>query len=312
MKKVLVSDYVHPALVSGLEDRGYEVEYNKDFDPSRLEQKLPELSGIVINSKMIMHAERIAIADKLEFIARLGSGLDIIDLEASAKKGIVVINTPEANCDAVAEHAIGQLLCLSNNLIRADHQVRQKQWHREGNRGFELGGKTIGLIGMGNTGRAMARKLSSWGLELIYYDPYVFELSEEYNYLQSVNLSELQERSDIISLHVQLTDETHHMVDHIFLEKIKENCILINSSRGAVVKTEDLVEALENKRLKGACLDVFENEKPHSFTPHEDQLYNKLYNMQNVVLSPHIAGWTKESLLKIAELVLKKLDLLEN
>jgi D-3-phosphoglycerate dehydrogenase len=308
MKTVLVSDYAHPNLIDGLEKMGYSVEYNRDFIPSQLESILPDLSGIVINSKMVMTKARIEMAGKLEFIARLGSGLDIIDLDAAEDKNIKVINTPEGNCDAVAEHVIGMLLCLSNNLIQADKEVREKEWSREKNRGFEIGGKTIGLIGMGNTGRAMARKLSSWGLEIIYNDPYVFELPEEYSYLKAVGLDELIEQADIISLHVQLNEETHHMVNEDFLSKAKKTSILLNSSRGAVVETEALINALEKGLISGACLDVFENEKPHSFTPHEDRLYNKLYEMNNVILSPHIAGWTKESLLKISKVMLDKLD----
>ncbi len=307
VKKVLITDYVHSRLVEGLTEMGYQVEYDQTFSPERLVAVLPELYGIVINTRSVMNRERIERARNLEFIARLGSGLDIIDLEAAGEKGIHVINTPEANCDAVAEHAIGMLLCLNNNLFRSDLQVRQKIWKREDNRGFELKGKTIGIVGMGNTGRALASKLSRWGLEIIFNDPYVYELPEEYNYLSSVDFDQLVSKADIISFHVQLTDETKHMANASFFEKCKKGLVLVNTSRGAVVDTQELVKALENGKLGGACLDVFENEKPHSFTPQEDQRYKRLYEMSNVVLSPHVAGWTHESLLRIAEILLEKL-----
>lgn len=307
MKRVLITDYVHPRLFEGLEELGYSVEYNMDFPVEQLESVLPELHGIVINTKTRMTAERIKLAHKLEFIARLGSGLDIIDLEAAKSKGIQVINTPEANCDSVAEHVSGMLLCLSNNLLRADRQVRKLVWQREANRGFELKGKTLGIIGIGHTGKAFSQRMSCWGLEILYYDPYVLGLPSSYSYLQKVSLDELLNKADIISLHVQLTEETKYMVDGHFLDKCKQGAILINSSRGAVVDTEALVLALESGKLAGACLDVFENEKQESFSDKETEMYGRLYQMENVVLSPHIAGWTRESLERIAEVMLHKL-----
>ncbi|MGA0233832.1 MAG: NAD(P)-dependent oxidoreductase, partial [Saprospiraceae bacterium] len=221
MKKVLVSDYVHPSLISGLKERGYDVHYDRHFLAQDLDSVLSELSGIVINTKIPMMRERIMKAEKLEFIARLGSGLDIIDLEAADERNIKVINTPEGNCDAVAEHAIGMLLSLSNKLLAADRQLRQRIWKREENRGFELGGKTIGIVGLGNTGRAMCRKLSCWGLEIIYSDPYISDIPADLSYLKAVKTEELAEMSDIISLHVQLTNETRHLVDEAFLKRCK-------------------------------------------------------------------------------------------
>lgn len=308
MKKVLVSDYVHPSLISGLKERGYDVHYDRHFLAQDLDSVLSELSGIVINTKIPMMRERIMKAEKLEFIARLGSGLDIIDLEAADERNIKVINTPEGNCDAVAEHAIGMLLSLSNKLLAADRQLRQRIWKREENRGFELGGKTIGIVGLGNTGRAMCRKLSCWGLEIIYSDPYISDIPADLSYLKAVKTEELAEMSDIISLHVQLTNETRHLVDEAFLKRCKNGAILINSSRGAVVDSHALVNALANKKLAGACLDVFENEKPLTFSNEENKLYDRLYAMENVVMSPHVAGWTHESLKRVAEVMLKKLD----
>ena len=308
--KVLVTNYVHPCLMEGLEQMGYEAIYEPDFDPQELESVLPSLVGIIINTKIKMTAERINLAEKLQFIGRLGSGLDIIDLDAAEQKEVAVLNSPEGNRNAVAEHALGMLLCLANNIRRGDKEVRQKLWQREQNRGFELEGKTVGLIGFGNTGQALARKLSRWALRVTYTDPYLLDIPEEFSNIESVTFNQLQREADIISLHVQLTEETRGMIDKNFLMKCKKGLVLINTSRGAVVDTRALLNSLDSGQVSGACLDVFENEKPHSFSIEENQLYDRLYSLENVVLTPHVAGWTHESLRKIAETLLTKIGAL--
>ena len=305
--KVLVTDYVHDELLTGLTSLGYEVIYDKDYNPGSLEKDLPSLEGIIINSKIKMTAERQALAKKLKFIGRLGSGLEIIDLQAASKNHISVFNSPEGNRNAVAEHALGMLLCLANNIIVGDAEVRNRIWSREKNRGIELEGKTVGIIGFGNTGQAFARKLSGWTLDITYYDPYLLNVPDDLNYITSESIDQLIALSDIISLHAPLTNETKHMVDARFLKACKPGTILINTSRGAVVKTIDLVKALQENLISGACLDVFENEKPHCFSKEESQLYNELYSMENVILTPHVAGWTDDSLLRIAKVLLKKI-----
>ncbi len=307
MKKVLVTNYVHDHLLTGLERIGYTVEYDQNFDPQGLATVLPDLSGIVINSKIKMTSEMQALAPKLDFIARLGSGLEIIDLVAAKKNGIAVFNSPEGNRNAVAEHAIGMLLGLANNIRRGDASVRQKRWNREAHRGFELEGKTLGIIGLGNTGRELARKLSPWALRIIYNDPYLLEVPEDLSNITYTDINQLQKDADIISLHTQLTEETRGMIDYDFLKNCRKGVILINTARGAIVQTQGLVRALEEEHVSGACLDVFENEKPHSFTLEENQLFERLYAMDNVVLTPHVAGWTHESLWKIAKVLLDKI-----
>ena len=308
MKKVLVTNYVHPILLTGLEKLGYAVVYDKDYDPINLDVDLPELAGIVINTKIKMTAERIDKSPKLEFIARLGSGLEIIDISYAESKGIQVINSPEGNRNAVAEHALGMLLCLANNIKQGDREVRSKVWNRESNRGFELEGKTIGIVGMGNTGQAFARKLSGWALELIYNDPYLLDKPKDLFNIESVNITQLQQRADIISFHVPLTMETQGMVNNEFIKACKPGVIIINTSRGKVIDTAALVSAIETGIVTGACLDVYENEKPHTFSTEEDHLYNRMYALSQVVLSPHVAGWTHESLQKIAEVLLDKIS----
>lgn len=294
-------------MISGLEDMGYYVDYDQNFDPDDLDLIIHELVGLVINSKIKMTATRIKKGVKLKFIARLGSGLEIIDLEAAKKSGIAVFNSPEGNRNAVAEHAMGMLLSLSNNLRSSDNEVRKKVWDREKNRGFELENKTIGLIGLGNTGLTLASKLSGWGLRVLGYDPYVLEIPPALHYIEKVSMEELQAEADIISLHVQLTPETHHLVDKEFIKNCQKGVIIINTSRGQVVKTKDLIQGLDSGQIGGVCLDVFENEKPHTYTSEEDSMYKSLFMRDNVVLSPHVAGWTDESLFKIAEVLLNKI-----
>ena len=306
MKKVLVTDYVHDSLIEGLQQMGFAVEYIADYDPAKLDAALPELTGIVINSKIKMTEDRINLGANLKFIARLGSGLEIIDLKAAQKNNIAVFNSPEGNRNAVAEHAIGMLLCLANNILKGDREVRKRIWEREQNRGFEIESKTIGIVGFGNTGQSLARKLSNWTHNIVYYDPYVLDIPKDLTNIMSVNLDELQLKADIISLHVQLTPETYHLVDASFIKNCKQGFILVNTSRGAVINTEDVINSLESGYISGACLDVFENEKPNKFTSKENSLYNRLYDMENVVLTPHVAGWTHESLYKIAQVLLDK------
>ena len=304
--KVLITNYVHDYLIDNLVNQGYEICYDQNFDPQTLDDQIHVFTGIIINSKIIMTAERLNMASKLKFIGRLGSGLEIIDLPTAEKLGIAVFNSPEGNRNAVAEHALGMLLAFSNNLLRCDREVRAFKWYREKNRGFEIEGKTIGIIGLGNTGEAFARKLSGWAQTVLYYDKYRLDSCSELTYLDRVTLKELQERSDIISIHLPLTIETKWMIDESFFQNCKDNLVLVNTSRGSIVKTKDLISAIKSKQLKGACLDVFENEKPFSFSSEENQLYTELYEMENVILSPHVAGWTDESLLKIAETLANK------
>lgn len=309
MKRVLVTDYVHPLLIDGLQERGFYVDYDTSVTMKELPQMIGEYTGIVINSKIRMFQPIIDRADKLEFIARLGSGMEIVDVAYANVKGIHAFNTPKGNCNAVGEHALGMLLALFNNLLKSDREVRAKVWDRESNRGKEITGKTVGIIGFGHTGKAFAEKLKSWDVELIAYDKYVPDFGPEYDYVASVSQEEVQQRADIISLHLPLTEDTKYLVDAAFLGGCIDGCTLINTSRGHVVVLKDLLDALDLGKLYGACLDVYENEKPHTFTEEEEKIYDQLYGRNDVVLSPHVAGWTFESLEKIARNVLYEIDL---
>lgn len=306
-KKILITDHVHPLLVDGLVAAGAQVDYDTSVDNSRLDKVAENYDGIIINSKIIMDRARIDRAQRLRFIGRLGSGLEIIDVPYARKKGISVYNSPEGNRNAVAEHEFAMILCLLNNLIRADREVRNFTWDREKNRGTELRGKTVGIIGLGHTGSSFAEKLSPWRLKVISYDKYRKRYPASLRFVEKTGLDAVLSESDIISLHVPLTDETTHLVDRDFLSRCKDGVIISNTSRGRVVDTAALVEGLENGKVGGACLDVFENEKPETFDREETRLYKRLYKMDNAVLSPHIAGWTHESLEGIAEVLLQKI-----
>ncbi len=305
--KILITDNVHPVLIERLNKAGYTVDYFPNLPYADLPQVIGQYTGIIINSKIKMTQAMIDLATNLEFIGRLGSGLDIIDLEYAAQKQIEVISTPGGNRNAVAEHALGMLLALSNNLILADQEVRKKIWHREANRGFEIKNKTIGLVGFGNTGQSFAEKLSGWVHKVLYYDKYLLQTPDSLSNIEAVSLQELQERSDIISFHIPLNSETSKMVNRTFLKKCKPGSIIINTSRGGIIETQDLIDALEDKSISGVCLDVFENEKPETYSKEEEKLYDYLFGLKNTIVTPHIAGWTFESLEKIANIMAEKI-----
>lgn len=307
MRKVLITDGVHASMIREIERLGFEVTYMPKLAYEKLGPIIGDYEGIIINSKIIMNKSMMDRAEKLTFIGRLGSGLDIIDLDYAKKKNIEVISAPEGNCNAVGEHALGMLLSLANNLNRADREVRDFKWNREKNRGFELEGKKIGIIGYGHTGPAFAEKLQGFRAELFVYDKYRKQIDLEKRLIIETDLDFIKEQCDIISLHLPLTPETKHLADLQFFRTCKKSPIIINTSRGEVLKTDDLILALEEKSISGACLDVFENEKPLTFSEDEQEMYAALYRMENVILTPHIAGWTRESKKKIAATLIRKI-----
>jgi D-3-phosphoglycerate dehydrogenase / 2-oxoglutarate reductase len=307
-KKVLITDAVHPVLIEGLQNADFDCHYEPDITYNEVLQRISDYEGLIINSKILVNAVFLDKANKLEFVARLGSGREVVDIAYSESKGIKVYFSPEGNSNAVAEHALGMLLAFANNLLRADREVRQKIWQREANRGFELRGKTIGLIGFGHTGSALAKKLSAMEMNILSYDKYKNNYTDsDFTYVKEVNLATLQKEADIISFHLPLTPETKHYCDADFFNTCKKGVVIVNTSRGNVVKTRDLIEALRSEKIGGACLDVFENEKVTTFSESEKAMYEQLYQHENVVLSPHIAGWTKESKYLLGKILLDKI-----
>lgn len=307
MNKVLVTDDVHPILINGLEADGYDVHYRPEISLEEVIREIGPYSGIVINTKTKAQSPLLNAAKNLKFIARLGSGLDIIDLPLARKKGIAVYSAPEGNRNAVAEHTLGMLLALFNKLPSADREVRAGLWNRESNRGRELMGLTFGIVGFGNTGACLVKKLGCLGVKVLIYDKYKDFIAESLAWAVPCSLEEVQSSADIISFHVPLTPETYSMVNTRFLNLCKPGVVILNTSRGKVVHTESLLKALHSGQVSGACLDVFENEHPGTFSSEEKMLYHQLYKMPQVLLTPHVAGWSVESKKRIAEVLLRKI-----
>lgn len=300
MRKVLIVDEVHPSMAEGLTNLGFEVETRTDLSLDEFLTILPSYEGLVVRSKFKITAE-ILTDTTLIFIARAGAGLDLLDVEACLSRGIAVFSANEGNSDAVAEHVIGQLLSLAHKLHTSDTEVRHGLWEREGNRGFELKGKTIGLIGYGNMGKAVASRLSSFGMTILAYDKYA--PSADY----PATMEQLFEQADILSLHIPLTSETVGLVSIEFLDSFKKPIILINSSRGPIAPLTPLLHGLRSGRIKGLALDVLPNEKLSTWSPVEKELFTEIAAYPATIFSPHVAGWTTESYYKINEVLLEKI-----
>jgi D-3-phosphoglycerate dehydrogenase len=315
--RILITDRTHPILQTLLLQAGHEVVVDTSLNRESLLECLPQYNALVVRSKIIIDRPfldtlrcRFALGSlNLRCIARLGAGMETIDTDYAESLGIRCLNSPEGNRDAVGEHALGLLLALFNNIARADAEVRQGLWQREANRGLELKGRTVGIIGFGNMGGAFAQRLQGFECDIIAYDKYK---SAGYApaYVQEVSLEELQERAQVLSLHVPLTEETRHMVNYPFIRRFRHPFHLINTSRGAVVDTPDLVRALEEQYLLGAALDVIEYEdmtRDGLDMEHLPDAFRYLLNSPRTVLTPHVAGWTIESKEKLAKVLAEKI-----
>jgi D-3-phosphoglycerate dehydrogenase len=307
-KNILFLDSVHPALKDELKKLGCHCELDDKSSKKEIEKKIGDYDGIVIRSRIKIDAEFIDKAVKLKFIARAGAGMENIDSEYATKKKIKCINAPEGNRDAVGEHAMGMLLSLLNNLNKADREVRKGKWLREENRGTELMFKTVGIIGYGNMGTAFARRLSSFSVMALAYDKYVKNFGDDF--IIEANMESIFEEAEVVSLHVPLTPETEYMVDDKFLSKFKNPIYLINTSRGKVVNTDDLVKNIKSGKVLGACLDVLEYESSSLEKLSTKSLppsLKYLFESDRVILSPHIAGWTFESNQRISLVLAEKI-----
>lgn len=306
--KVLLIDTNHSLLQNGLEKLGCICDEDYTSTKQQIEEKINNYNGIVIRSRFHIDKQFIDKATHLKFIARVGAGLESIDVIYAKKKGIHLISAPEGNSNAVGEHALGMILCLFNNIKKADLEIRNGKWLREENRGIELEGKTVGIIGYGNMGKSFAKKLKGFDVDVICYD--IKEGVGDENCKQ-VSLKQLQKKTDILSLHTPLNKLSHHMVNDLFISKFKKSFYLINTARGSAVVTNDLVENLINKKILGACLDVLEYEKLSFENLFENEnlpeAFSYLIHANNVLLSPHIAGWTVESKIKLAQTIVDKI-----
>ncbi|WP_321279430.1 2-hydroxyacid dehydrogenase [Marinifilum fragile] len=306
--KVLFIDSTHPRLLEMLQNAGFDCTYAPEKNKEELLEIFPEFDGFIIRSKFKLTKAELDIASKLKFIGRVGAGLENIDVEYAESKGIKCFNAPEGNRDAVGEHAVGMLLTLFNNLCRCNWEVRNGMWRREENRGIEIMGKTVGIIGYGNMGGAFAQRLKGFGCNVIAYDKYKFNYTDDY--CTEKQLDDLFEQCDILSLHVPQTEETMFMVNDEFLNQFKKPIFLINTARGKVVRIADLVKNLKSRQVKGACLDVLEYEKTSFEDLHASELpaeFQYLIEAENVLLSPHVGGWTHESNIKLSEVTAQKI-----
>lgn len=306
--KILHLDRNHPLLINQLNDLGYTNDEDYTSLKFQVVDKISEYSGIVIRSRFKIDKQFIDAAKNLQFIARVGAGLESIDCEYAEKKGIKLIAAPEGNMNAVGEHALGMLLSLFNKLNTADREIRQGKWLREENRGVELDGKTVGLIGYGNMGKSFAKKLQGFDVDVICYD--IKQGVGDKNCRQ-VSLEEIQKSADILSLHTPFNELSHNMVNTAFIDSFSKPFWLINTARGTAVDTSALVAGLYSEKIFGAGLDVLEYEKGSFENLFEsDSLpepFEYLINAENVLLSPHVAGWTVESKIKLAQTTVDKI-----
>ena len=305
--KILHLDTNHPLLIQQLNDLGFKNDEDYTSSKEELEAKIHAYHGIIIRSRFTIDRQFLDAATNLKFIGRVGSGLENIDCDYAQKKDVELIAAPEGNRNAVGEHALGMLLSLLNKLNKADHEVRNGKWLREANRGAELDGKTVGIIGYGNTGKAFAKKLQGFDVKVLCYD---IKANVSDKNCQQVSLEQIQAEADIVSLHTPQTLLTLGMVNSNFIDQFKKPFWFINTARGKSVITKDLVTALKSGKILGAGLDVLEYEKSsfeHLFSSELPEAFQYLIKAENVLLTPHIAGWTVESKEKLAQTIVDKI-----
>jgi D-3-phosphoglycerate dehydrogenase len=308
--QILLIDTIHPHFKRVVEAGGYACVDGYTWSKEEVMSSISQFAGIVIRSRFRLDEEILSNALSLKFIARAGAGMENIDVDYANSKNIICLNAPEGNRDAVGEHAIAMLLSLFNKIIRADSEVRKGIWLREENRGIELQGKTVGIIGFGNMGSTFAKKLTGFEVKTLAYDKYVTIDKNKFPFIEQVSLEKIFSDADILSLHIPLTQETEFMVNHKFLNSFKKDIYVINTSRGKILNTADLVENMKTGKVKGACLDVLEYESTSFeslFSTDVPEPMQYLIQSENVILSPHIAGWTHESNEKMAKILAEKI-----
>ena len=304
--KILHIDSNHPTLISTLKNNGYINDLDISSSKEEIIKIIKDYDGLILRSRFKIDKDFIDNASNLKFIARVGSGLENIDCNYAKSKNIEVISSPEGNSNAVGEHAMGLLLSLLNNINTSSNQVKEGLWFREKNRGFEIEGKTVAILGMGNTGKSFAKKISSFNCKVFFYD---IDEKIKSKYAKKSSLDFLYKNADIVSLHLPHTINNTDLFNKEFIQKFDKPFWLINTSRGKIVNTLDLVDALNEKKILGAGLDVIDIESS-SFNNIEKELnpyFNELINLKNVIITPHIAGWTFESNVKLSQIIIDKI-----
>ena len=304
MPKIIHLDENHELLKNELEKLGFKNYFDLISTKKEVEKKIWEYQGIILRSRIEIDKKFIDSCKNLKFIARVGSGLENIDTDYAKKNNIEIISASLGNANAVGEHALGMLLSLLNKIIKSNNEIKNNIWAREKNRGIELDGKTIGIIGYGNTGKSLAKKLSGFNVRILCND-IIEEISDKY--ATQVSISEIMKSCDIISLHTNLNDSSFQLINKDFINNCKKPFFLINTSRGECLKTSDLVDGIKSGKILGACLDVIENESKSFENLNTNSDFEYLKKSEKVVLTPHVAGWSIESKLKLAQVVLEKI-----
>jgi len=302
--KILIVDDLHPVFKERAKEMGYVVDDRPLITRAETLAVISDYKGIAVRTKFKIDQEFLDAGINLNFVARAGAGMDNIDVAYAERKNILLLNAPEGNCDAVGEHAVGLLLCLANTFRRADRQIRSGIWDREGNRGWELKGKTVGIIGYGFMGQSFASKLSGFGVKVIAYDKYKTGFSDAY--ATEVSMEEIVRQSDVLSLHIPLTSETRQMVNEEYLFHFRKPIYFLNTARGEIVNTQAILDAIDKGKIMGAGLDVLEAEKFPLLG--EQAWYDALIHSGKLLLTPHVAGWTFDSYRKISEVLAEKLS----